>query len=265
MRFTPLFGPALALAASVLASTTESTAPEVIATAAFPETNAFNHVVNGEKNLLTVSVENKSDRNVTLVNIAGALLHPDTNALTVVKYGVPLFESVKLQIPYSFYSEFKPGDHRLNIWLEHSSEVRHTREYHALSLMFGMQVGTHKVEVYDSIVTVVDPDFSIFDLKLLSTYAIVAAILGGLSYLAYRTFVPQTKKPRGKKASAPSVSAPVGTVTATGVGGYQEEWIPEHHLRKGKSSKKQGATSGTSGDELSIAEATEGKKKKSKK
>ncbi|CAA7266917.1 unnamed protein product [Cyclocybe aegerita] len=254
MRFATLFGSALALAASVFASTTESTAPEVVATAAFPETNAFNHVVNGEKNLLTVSVENKSDRNVTLVNIAGALLHPDTNAvlknLTVVKYGVPLFESVKLQIPYSFYSEFKPGDHRLNIWLEHSSED-----------------GTHKVEVYDSIVTVVDPDFSIFDLKLLSTYAIVAAILGGLSYLAYRTFVPQTKKPRGKKVSAPSVSAPVGTVTATGAGGYQEEWIPEHHLRKGKSSKKQGATSGTSGDELSTAEATatEGKKKKGKK
>ena len=38
-------------------------------------------VVNGEKNTLTVTVENKSDRKVTLLNIAGALLHPDTNAL----------------------------------------------------------------------------------------------------------------------------------------------------------------------------------------
>jgi len=37
--------------------------------------------VNGGKNSLTVTVENKSDRNVTLLNIAGALLHPDTNAV----------------------------------------------------------------------------------------------------------------------------------------------------------------------------------------
>lgn len=76
--------------------------------------------------------------------------------------------------------------------------------------------------------------------------------------------MPQTKKPRAKKASAASVSAPVGTVTATGAGGYQEEWIPEHHLRKSKGAKKQGATSG---DDLSGAETSgaEGKKRKARK
>ena len=37
--------------------------------------------MNGEKNTLMVTVENKSDRNVTLLNVAGALLHPDTNAV----------------------------------------------------------------------------------------------------------------------------------------------------------------------------------------
>ena len=37
--------------------------------------------MNGEKNTLTVTVENKSERNVTLLNVAGALLHPDTNAV----------------------------------------------------------------------------------------------------------------------------------------------------------------------------------------
>jgi hypothetical protein len=101
----------------------------------------------------------------------------------------------------------------------------------------------------------------------LSTYAIVAALFGGLLYYAYDTFVPHTKKPRTKKTSNVTVSAPVGTVTATGAGGYQEEWIPEHHLRKSKSSKKQGAASGTSGDELSAVETsgTEGKRRKGKK
>jgi len=61
--------------------------------------------------------------------------------------------------------------------------------------------------------------------------------------------VPQGRKPRSKKPPTSAVSAPVGTVTATGAGGYQEEWIPEHHLRKPKSSRKivssGGETSGT--------------------
>jgi len=228
--------------------------PKVLATAAFPESNVFNHVVNGEKNALTITVENKSGRNITLLNVAGALLNVDTNVvlknLTRSKYGIPLIQDIKVQIPYSFYSEFKPGDHRLNIWLEHSSED-----------------GAYKVEAYDSIITVVDPEFSIFDLKLLSTYAIVAALLGGMLYYAYDTFVPYAKKPRAKKTPSVTVSAPVGTVTATGAGGYQEEWIPEHHLRKSKPSKKQSAINGTSGDELSAAETSgaEGKRRKGRK
>ncbi len=89
---------------------------------------------------------------------------------------------------------------------------------------------------------------------------IVAAFFAGLAYLAYHSFVPQ-KRSKSKKAT-PSVSAPVGPVTATGAGGYQEEWIPEHHLRKSKSSKK----AGTAGEELSGGDTSgaEGKKKKTK-
>jgi hypothetical protein len=98
-----------------------------------------------------------------------------------------------------------------------------------------------------------------------STYLVVAGLLGGVSYFAYLTFAPQPKK-RTKKA-APSVSAPVGTVTATGSGGYQEEWIPERHLRKGKKTKQASAISGTSADEMSGADVsgTEGKKRKGRK
>ena len=102
----------------------------------------------------------------------------------------------------------------------------------------------------------------------LSTYAIVAVFFGGLCYLAYSTYFPQAKRSRSKKTPTISVSSPTGSVTASGVGGYQEEWIPEHHLRKPKSSKKQAAAaSGTSGDELSPAETsgTEGKRRKGKK
>lgn len=252
MRFVSYLSAAFSIAAlfATVSAAADASEPEVVATAAFPETNIFNHVVNGEKNTITLTVENKSARNITLLNIAGSLSLPDTGVviknLTSLKYGVPLISSVKVQLPYTFYSEFKPGDHRLNIWLEHSAENV-----------------VYKVEAYDSVITVVEPELSIFDLKLLSTYAIVAGLLGSLGYFAFLSFFPQTKKTR--KATVPTVSAPV-TVTATGAGGYQEEWIPEHHLRKSKS-KKTGIASGTSGDELSGGETsgTEGKKRKGKK
>jgi hypothetical protein len=89
----------------------------------------------------------------------------------------------------------------------------------------------------------------------------VLAILGGLGYITYLSFVPQPKQ----KKKVP-VSTRESTVTATGAGGYQEEWIPEHHLRKGKVRKAGGLVgsgdeqSGLSGGEVS---GTEGKRRSS--
>ncbi|TEB34714.1 hypothetical protein FA13DRAFT_1729360 [Coprinellus micaceus] len=257
MRFAAFFGAGLSLAslfsavASVAAEEAFVRDPEVIATATFPEDNTFNHIVNGQKNTITITLENKSNQNLTLLSVAGSLTHPDTNALvknlTSIPFGnVLLAEKLKINIPYTFYSQFKPGDHRLNIWVQHSD---------------GDKVYT--VDAYESVITVIEAPLSIFDLKMLSTYLIVLAILGGAGYYTYRTLAPPKKK--SKKTPA-QVSAPVGTVTATGAGGYQEEWIPEHHLKKAKKSAG-GATSGTSADELSGAElsATEGRRRKGKK
>lgn len=96
----------------------------------------------------------------------------------------------------------------------------------------------------------------------------MATFFGGLCYLVYSRYFPQTKNSRSKRTQAVPVSSPSSAVTATGAGGYQEEWIPEHHLRKSKTSKKQAsAASGTSADEQSPAETsgTEGKRRKGKK
>jgi len=93
----------------------------------------------------------------------------------------------------------------------------------------------------------------------------VLAILGGLSYVAYLSFVPQTKQKK-----TPPISKSETTVTATGTGGYQEEWIPEHHLRKTKARKGRGAVnsgdeqSGVSGVSGAEASGTEGKRRSNK-
>lgn len=95
--------------------------------------------------------------------------------------------------------------------------------------------------------------------KRVSTYLITLGLLGGLAYLAYDSFFPASStKPKTRKQKPQVISAPVGTVTATGAGGYQEEWIPAHHLKKAKGPKGNKSDGGaSSGDELS----KKGKKK----
>ena len=88
----------------------------------------------------------------------------------------------------------------------------------------------------------------------------VLAILGGLSYVAYLSFVPQTKQ----KKTAPISKSETTVSPQLRQADIQEEWIPEHHLRKAKARKGRGAVS--SGDELSgvsgaEVSGTEGKRR----
>ncbi|KAG0708182.1 hypothetical protein DFH29DRAFT_522753 [Suillus ampliporus] len=223
--------------------------PEILIEATFPESNPFGHVVNGERNQISLVVENKSDKNVTLQSVAGSFHNPETGALikntSSLTYGFPLLEGSKLQIPYSFYSEFKPGDLRLNIWLEHTVD---DDEY--------------RVTAYDSVVTIVEPEPSWFDFKLLSTYLIVFAAFVGLSYTAYNAYVPPSK-PKRKRPT--EVGAPVGTVTASGPSGYQQEWIPEHHLKKTSKGKKTKVDNAASSEDLSGGETSGMEAKKTRK
>ncbi|TFL04140.1 hypothetical protein BDV98DRAFT_602592 [Pterulicium gracile] len=213
---------------------------DVTVQASFPETNVFQHVVNGEKNPMSILVENKSNLNVKVLAVGGAMYNPETGAflrnLTQAKLNFPIAKGISFSVPYTFHSEFKTGELRLNVWLEHTlgEEIVHAN-------------------AYDAVVTIVEPPISILDFKMITTYLMVLAILSGTGYLAYLTFVPQPKPSR--RTTKQEISAPEGTVTASGTGGYQEEWIPEHHMKKrvgaGKRTKSQGGL--TSGDESASA------------
>lgn len=124
MRIQSLLGVALSFAALFLPAVSvdpggevivvsEGTGEPFIVAASFPENNPFGHVVNGERNILTLTIETGSDKNVTLVGVAGSFHNAESGALiknlTATKYGIPLYENGKMQVPYVFYSECVPS------------------------------------------------------------------------------------------------------------------------------------------------------------
>jgi len=208
--------------------------PELKVTGSFPSDNPFGHVVNGERNIINLFVENHTKQNVTLLSIGGSFHHPENDRLlkntTATKFEIKLIKGGKLPVQYPFYSQFKPGDVRLKIWLDVADETQ------------------HRVDAYDSIVTVVEAEISFLDWQLWTTYLIVLGMVGGAGYFTFLSFFPKSKKP---KVAAPSEASAPAAATATGSGGYEEEWIPEHHLKKTKKGGTVTSDAETSGGEAS--------------
>jgi len=248
MRFYDAVMKALPLVvtfASIASASPLGTELDITATATFPATNPFAHVVNGERNKMSLEIENKSPVNVTLKSAAGSFHDPDSGKLlkntTTLTYGVTLVSGAKTILPYNFHSEHKPRDVTLKIWVNYDD---------------GSPSGLHHITAYDSVVSVVEPPSSFFDLPLLFSYVVMAALLGGGGYLVYQNYVPKTKKRKVRKnVNKEEISSPVGPTAAAK--SYDEDWIPSHHLKK--KAKAQGAAS--SGDE-SAPEKRKGRKGK---
>lgn len=240
MRLASFVGGFLFLATLFSSTFAEETAiepePEVElkVTGSFPSDNPFGHVVNGERNIINLVIENNTKQNVTLLSVAGSFHHPETDRVlkntTTTKIGVKLLEGGKVPFQYPFYSQFKPGDIRLKVWLEVVDETR------------------YRVSAYDSVVTIVEPEISLLDWQMWATYLIIFGIFGGGAYFAFLSYFPKPKKSRA--APPPEAGAAV-PVAATSSGGYEEEWIPEHHLKKTKKTGTITSDAETSGGEVS--------------
>jgi len=212
---------------------------DVTATAIFPASNPFNNVVNGERNAMTLEIENKSPVNITLKSAAGSIHHPETGKLlkntTAATYGVTLISGAKTILPYTFYSEHKPGEVTLKVWVNYDD---------------GNPSNVLRAVAYDAIVAVVEPPASLIDIPLLFSYAVLALLLAGGGYLLYKNLVPKSRARKAKKQhiAKSEISAPVGPVThTTATKSYDEDWIPAHHKKKGKKD-----TAVSSGDESGV-------------
>lgn len=138
-----------------------------------------------------------------------------------------------LEVPYDFYPEFKPQTMGVDFYLK---------------VLDGQTQKTHTILAYQGSVTVIEPPKNWLDPQLWSLYLLGLAILGGAAYYAASMFAPglvgasTTKGAKGKSSAgtgrtgaAPALS---GAMSSTGASvsakGYDEDWIPEHHLKKSK-------------------------------
>lgn len=114
-------------------------------------------------------------------------------------------------------------------------------------------------------VSIVEPPTSWLDPGLLFLYLILGSALLGGAYLAYQAFftTPKGKKgSKGSKSKKTIVPANLEKKSYPDVKPYEEEWIPEQHLksRASKLKKKGGDVRAASGTEelTSGGEATSG-------
>jgi hypothetical protein len=108
-------------------------------------------------------------------------------------------------------------------------------------------------------VTIVEGSSSWKEPATLFTLLLGLGLLGGIGYAAQQLLTPEKKVKKAK------VSEPI-VVTATGAGGYQEEWIPEGHLKKSgsRSSRKKTGGAVTSGDEVTSGAESGAEKRRRK-
>jgi len=76
-------------------------------------------------------------------------------------------------------------------------------------------------------------------------YLVLSAVFGGLGYFAYQTWVvPQLPKKKKVRAVRPIAEAPVVTSSDASGKAYNEDWIPETHIKRPVARKVGGSMRG---------------------
>ncbi|KAF5122933.1 hypothetical protein DV495_004126 [Geotrichum candidum] len=121
---------------------------------------------------------------------------------------------------------------------------------HDFDLRFNFLVayegGVSDFEVDPVKVTVTDPEISLFDARLIIAQALLALTVIGLGYVAYvlglSPYLEDRKAAAGPSAAEIEKKKKQEQQQAAGVvpneNGYDESWIPQHHLGSSKKTKK---------------------------
>ncbi|KAI8917281.1 hypothetical protein DFJ77DRAFT_459816 [Powellomyces hirtus] len=210
----------------------------LIFTHEFPA-NPFNMITAGEATEIKLHIDNQGELKQTVFAVSGFLSQPNNHTmpkrnLTARSYKTAVGPSDKVTVTYKFELESEPGEHGLVIYVDVTDEEGKSRR----------TVG------YKGLVKVVEND-SMFDLQSISIYLMTLALLGGIAYMSYDSFMGGNKKKAGSRTKrAAAAAAPVVESTAE-PGKPDMDWIPQHLVdaqngvrrQSSRIKKRQGSTS----------------------
>ncbi|KAF3932872.1 hypothetical protein ABW19_dt0200510 [Dactylella cylindrospora] len=177
-------------------------------------------IVNGRVARINLEIENFESEPITVEAVGGQLRKNDRSVilrnLTAAKVGTEIGSLQVANVPYSFV----PNMHAQDVVFE-------------LGVLFASKEGGKVVQytAYNGTISVAEPPTSLLDPQVLFLYLVLTGLVAGGGYLAYNTWVvPILPKP--KKVRAAPVESAKTTSAEVPKGGFDESWIPEHHLKR---------------------------------
>ncbi|RVD84586.1 uncharacterized protein DFL_006327 [Arthrobotrys flagrans] len=176
-------------------------------------------VVNGKVARINVEITNHEAHPIVVQAVGGQLRKHDRSVilrnLTVSKQGTEIPSSGTTNVPYSFV----PNMHAQDVVLE-------------LGVLFSVEKHGKAVQytAFNSTISVAEPPTSLLDPQILFLYVFILGLVSAGGYVAYQTWVvPMLPKPKRVRPAAP---VEVKTTSADVKTGFDESWIPEHHLKR---------------------------------
>ncbi|KAK6505157.1 hypothetical protein TWF481_007078 [Arthrobotrys musiformis] len=176
-------------------------------------------VVNGKVARINVEITNHEGHPIVVEAVGGQLRKNDRSVilrnLTASKQGTEVPSSGTANIPYSFV----PNMHAQDVVLE-------------LGVLFSVKEHGKAVQytAYNGTISVAEPPTSLLDPQILFLYVFILGLVSAGGYVAYQTWVvPMLPKPKRVRPAAPVEAK---TTSADVKTGFDESWIPEHHLKR---------------------------------
>ncbi|KAL5604062.1 hypothetical protein BROUX41_002051 [Berkeleyomyces rouxiae] len=202
-------------------------------------------LVNGNPTVARIELENQAAEPVQLAFVGGRLAapaSPDTVIvnLTTTQYGQLVAAGETKAVEYAFELDMNAQDVLLNL----------------VAVVADSQGQVYQVMAYNSTASIVEPPVSLLDPQILFLYLIMAGTFGGIGYLVYKTWVepmvapPAPKRPQKAKKAVPVVIEPTSgdESGAANASGYDESWIPNHHITKPVSKRVKGGSKAKKGE-----------------
>ncbi|KAI5307211.1 hypothetical protein KEM56_002775 [Ascosphaera pollenicola] len=226
----------------------EQAAPEqhnlnITAHAIFPDSEFGVKIVNGKLLNAGISIANYESEPISVNLVAGQLSDLESGEpvrnLTMAKYQTQIPAGEEQIISYPIQMDMHPADLALSLTAFVTTE--------------GNAIFT--LPAFNGVVSVVEPETSIFDLQILFLYFFLGSLFVGTIYFFYTVWVvpylsAKQRKPAASKTKTAGVkdaektesaaSSSSGSDVASGAS-YNTEWIPAHHIARPEARKVKGS------------------------